>query len=401
MDHADPYLWLENIDSDAALNWARQRNDSALAQLCTKRFEDFRTQALEVMDTDARIPYVARRGEYLYNFWRHATNPRGLWRRTTLDSYRSDNPEWEVLLDIDVLARADGENWVWAGADVIDPEYTVAMVNLSRGGSDAVVAREFDMRTCEFVEGGFELAEAKSSVAWEDDEDTLIVCTDFGEGSMTDSGYPRIAKRWRRGQPLDDAETLYTAEPDDVRVIAVVDRTPGFEQIRLGRYVDFYHRLRYELRGDELILLDVPTDAGISVHRGWLLVEPRTDWTLDERTHPAGSLLAIDYEQFLSGARDFAVVFQPDAHSCLHHYAWTRDRLVVVTLRDVASHVEIVTPGTWQAEPARDIPDAASTVIAAIDEYGDEIFYDTSGFIEPSRLLYGTAGGPLEQIKAA
>ena len=148
-----------------------------------------RTEALEVLDTDARIPYVRRRGDYLYNFWRDAANPRGLWRRTTLESYRTEQPEWDVVLDVDALAAADDENWVWAGADVIEPEFTLALISLSRGGSDAAVVREFDMRTREFVDDGFELPEAKTQISWED-EDTVLIGTDFGDGSLTDSGYP-------------------------------------------------------------------------------------------------------------------------------------------------------------------------------------------------------------------
>lgn len=199
-DSEDPYLWLEDVTGDEALDWVRARNEPTLARFRDTDFERMRTEALEVLDTDARIPYVVRRGEYLYNFWRDAANPRGLWRRTTLDSYRTDTPEWDVLIDVDELGRADGEKWVWAGAAVIYPEYTRALVSLSRGGSDASIVREFDMLTREFVTDGFELPEAKSQVSWED-PDTVLVGTDFGPDTLTDSGYPRVVKRWRRGTP--------------------------------------------------------------------------------------------------------------------------------------------------------------------------------------------------------
>ena len=174
-------------------------NEPTLAELGGERFEQMRAEALEVLDTDARIPYVRRRGDYLYNFWRDAANPRGLWRRTTLESYpHRRRRDWDVVIDVDELARADDENWVWAGADVIEPDHSLALISLSRGGSDAAVVREFDMRTREFVDDGFELPEAKSQISWED-EDTVLVGTDFGEGSLTESGYPRLVKRWRRG----------------------------------------------------------------------------------------------------------------------------------------------------------------------------------------------------------
>ncbi len=226
----DPYLWLEDIAGDEQLDWVRKHNDPTIAEFSGELFEQLRSEALEVLDTDARIPYVRRRGEYLYNFWRDASNPRGLWRRTTLGSYLSEDPEWDVIIDVDALAAADGEKWVWAGADVIEPDLSRALVSLSPGGSDAAIVREFDMLTREFVTGGFELPEAKSRVSWED-VDTLLVGTDFGPDSMTESGYPpRMVKRWRRGQPLADAETVFTGPVTDVAVGGV--RRPDPPRVR-------------------------------------------------------------------------------------------------------------------------------------------------------------------------
>jgi prolyl oligopeptidase len=396
----DPYLWLEDILGEDALDWVRARNEPTVAEFSGDEFERMRTQALEVLDTDARIPYVRRRGDYLYNFWRDAANPRGLWRRTTLDSYRSDNPAWDVLIDVDELARADDENWVWASANVIYPEHTRAVVSLSRGGSDAAIVREFDMATREFIDDGFALAEAKSQTSWVD-PDTLLIGTDFGEGSLTESGYPRIVKHWRRGQPVEAAETVFEGSTTDVIVAGGVDRTPGFERTMLRRAIDFFNDQVYELRGAELIRIDAPTDASISVHRQWLLIELRTDWITGSASYPAGSLLAADYDEFLAGTAQLRVVFEPDAHTSLLHYAWTRDRLVVVTLADVASRVEIVTPGTWQRRPVTDVPPNTNTVIVAADDTGDEIFLDSGGFTAPSRLLHGAVEGPLQQIKSA
>lgn len=396
----DPYLWLEDVTGDDALAWVRAHNDPTVAELGGERFEQMRAEALEVLDTDARIPYVRRRGEYLYNFWRDAANQKGLWRRTTLESYRTEKPTWDVILDIDELARTDGQNWVWAGADVIEPDHSLALISLSRGGSDAAVVREFDMRTRTFVDGGFELPEAKSQFSWED-ENTLLVGTDLGEGSLTESGYPRLVKRWRRGTPLADAEIVFSGSESDVVVAGSRDHTEGFERTLVSRAFDFFNEQVYELRDGELIRIDTPTDASISIHREWLLVELRTDWTYGTQTYPAGSLIAAEYEQFLGGTAELHTVFTPDAHTCLHHYAWTRDRLVVVTLADVASRVAVYTPGTWTCEPVPGLPENTNTVIVGTDPLGDEIFLDSSGFLTPSRLLYGTAGGDLSEIKRA
>jgi prolyl oligopeptidase len=396
----DPYLWLEDITGDDALDWVRNHNEPTLDELGGDPFEQMRSEALEVLDTDARIPYVRRRGDYLYNFWRDAANPRGLWRRTTLESYRSEEPDWDVIIDVDELAAADDENWVWAGAKVIEPDHTLALISLSRGGSDAAVVREFDMRTRSFVASGFELPEAKTQITWED-ESTVLLGTDFGEDSLTESGYPRLVKRWRRGQSLDQAETLFSGASSDVIVAATVDRTPGFERTMLGRAIDFFNDENYELRSGELIRIDAPTDATVSVHRDWLLIELRTDWYTGDAQYTAGSLLAAKYDEFLDGTAQLQVVFEPDEHTCLNHYAWTRDNLIVVTLADVASRVEIITPGSWQREPIPGVPENTNTVIAATDEYGDEVFLDSSGFDTPSRLLYGAVGGELAEIKRA
>jgi prolyl oligopeptidase len=396
----DPYLWLEDVTGDEALEWVRRHNEPTLADLGGERFEDMRRQALEILDTDARIPYVRRRGEYLYNFWRDESHPRGLWRRTTLAGYRDDAPEWDVLIDVDALADADDENWVWAGAEVIEPDFTLALVEVSRGGSDATVVREFDMVTRQFVTGGFELPEAKTSVSWED-RDTVLVGTDFGPGSLTESGYPRITKRWRRGSPLAEAPTVYSGLASDVSAGVGFDPTPGFERLLASRSVDFFNREHFEIRGEEFVKIDVPTDSSISIHREWLLIRPRTDWTVGSTTYPAGSLLAADYDEFLGGTVSLSVVFQPDDHTSLNEFAWTRDHLVLVTLVDVATRVELATPGSWTREPIPGVPANATTVLVDVDEYGDEVFLDSSGFDSPSRLLWGHAGDPVTEIKSA
>lgn len=396
----DPHLWLEEVTSDDALAWVRARNQPTLTEFGGAEFERMRGEALEVLDTDARIPYVVRRGEYLYNFWRDAANPRGLWRRTTLDSYRTHSPEWDVLIDVDELGRADDEKWVWVGAGVIEPDHTRALIGLSAGGSDASIVREFDMATREFVAAGFELPEAKSQVAWAD-PDTVLVGTDFGADSLTESGYPRVIKRWRRGTPLAAAETVFEGARSDVRVSASVDRTPGFERVFLGRALDFWNEEIYELRGPELIRIDAPTDASVSIHREWILIELRTDWYIGDATYTAGSLLAADYDEFLSGTAELRVVFEPDEHTSLNHFAWTKDRLLIVTLADVASHVEIATPGVWRREPVAGIPAATNTVVVAADDTGDEFFLDSGGFVTPSRLMRGTGDTQLDPIKSA
>jgi prolyl oligopeptidase len=396
----DPYLWLENVSGEAALDWVRTQNEPTLAELCGGRFEQMRAEVLEIGNADTRIPGVARRGEYLYNNWTDAEHPRGLWRRTTLEQYRTDTPDWDVLLDVDALAAAEDENWVLAALDVIDPEYTRVLISLSRGGSDAAVVREFDMATRRFVPDGFTLPEGRHNVGWED-ENTVLVGTDFGDGSLTEVGFPRLVTRWRRGQPLEQAETIFAGEQTDLTAAGGVDRTPGFERIFIFRMIDMHNREAHELRGDELIRIDVPDDSRMDVHRQWLTIWLNTDWLRAGATYVAGSLLVADYEQFLAGTAELRVLFEPDAHTSLGQYAWTRDRLIMVTLVDVTSRVQIVTPGSWHAEPVLGVPDNTNTTIHGTDDFSSEIFLATVGFNTPPRLLHGTAGEPVRVIKSA
>ena len=208
-------------------------------------------------------------------------------------------------------------------------------------------------------------------------------------------------KRWHRGTPLADAETVFEGARTDVRVFASVDRTPGFERTLLRRALDFWNDEVYELRGPELIRIDAPTDASISIHREWLLIELRTDWYFRDATYTAGSLLAADYDEFLAGTAELRVVFEPDEHTALNHYAWTKDRLLIVTLADVASRVEIATPGSWRREPvpeSRPRPTPSSSPPTTLATSSSSTPAD---FVTPSRLMRSAGDGQLDRIKSA
>ncbi|BCK58918.1 prolyl oligopeptidase family serine peptidase [Nocardia wallacei] len=403
----DPYLWLEEVTSDRALDWARARNEVVVDRFATAdRFSELEHRILDMLDTDTRIAYPTRRGAWLYNFWRDAEHPKGLWRRTTFAEYRTESPQWEVLIDLDALAAAEQENWVWGGAGVLRPEQSLALISLSRGGADAKVVREFDLRTKRFrapEDGGFYVPEAKSQVRWID-ADTVYVGTDFGPGSLTESGYPRVAKRWRRGTPLAEAETVFEGEPSDVLVSAGYDRTPGYERHYVARATDFFNESVYLLEDDGTLRhFDVPTDASESWYKDWLLVRLKSRWEVGGNSYPAGALLAIDLNEFLDGARDFDVVFTPDAHTSLHGYGWTEHHLLLITLEDVQTKLYVLTPGPdgWTREPLADTPPMATTNVMNLDplEGGDEFMLTTSGFTTPATLLAGAVGRTTEPLK--
>jgi prolyl oligopeptidase len=407
VDMSDPYLWLEDVTGDEALGWVRARNAETVAELTgAARFTELRDQLRQVLDADDRIPYPRRRGEYLYNFWQDAEHPRGLWRRTTLKEYRTERPTWEPVLDVDALAAAEGESWVWGGASVLRPGYRLALVELSRGGADASVVREFDLETLRFVEDGFQLPEAKSSVGWID-ADTIYVGTDFGPGSLTSSGYPRIVKQWRRGTPLAEATVVFEGKPDDVSASAYHDPTEGYERDFVHRNVDFWRSEKYLRRGGDLVRIDVPDDAEIDVERDWLLVTTRSAWTLGGTTYPAGALLAARFDDFLAGARELTMLFEPDEHTALSYHTWTRNHLIVATLADVRSRLEVLTPGPdgWARAPlasAGAVPELGSASVIGTDpDHSDEFFLDASGFTLPSTLRRGEIGGAVETLKQA
>src|SRR5712671_6301188 len=209
---SDPYLWLEDIHGAKPLEWVKAQNARSTAILqADPRYQKDYDAILGVMDASDRIPYGDLDHQYVFNFWQDAQHPKGVWRRTSIADYAKAAPDWEILLDLDQLAADERENWVWKGAECT-PSLKHCLLHLSRGGGDAAVVREFDPAAKAFVKEGFQLVEAKSSISYLA-EDMVLCGTDFGPGSMTASGYPRIVKLWKRGEPLTDARMIYQGKP--------------------------------------------------------------------------------------------------------------------------------------------------------------------------------------------
>ncbi|MCY7315280.1 MAG: prolyl oligopeptidase family serine peptidase [Rubrivivax sp.] len=402
-DAPDPYLWLEDVQGDKALHWVRQRNAQTEERLQADAGFDERKRLLrEVLDSKEQIPYVQRRGDWLYNLWRDAANPRGLWRRATLAEYRKPEPAWETVIDVDALGKAEGENWVFAGASCLGPAYRLCLVSLSRGGADANVVREFDTVSKTFVEGGFVVPEAKSSVDWID-ADSVYIGSDFGPDSLTDSGYPRVIKRWQRGQKLADAVTVFEGQAKDVAAYASVDRTPGFERTLFGRMTDFYTNRLVLLDGDRQRTIDKPADAQISFWRERILIELRSDWLVAGRTWPRGSLLVGDAAACLRGECDLTALFTPTATRSLDGYSTTRSRVLVNVLDNVASRLEEWTPppapaAAWQRREARaPYPGKLSAMplhdpLLKDDPLAEAYLMNAADFLQPDALLLGRTG---------
>lgn len=401
----DPYLWLEDIDGAEALAWVRQRNAETAQELEQgPEYQALEDGILEILDSAAKLPYVSKAGAFYYNFWRDAAHPRGIWRRATLEEYRKAEPAWETVLDLDALARAEGQSWVFHGAPFLKPDCARCLVLLSPGGSDAHVVREFDLQGLDFVPDGFRLPVAKSSVSWID-RDTLFVGTDFGPGSMTDSGYPRFAKRWKRGTALDEARTVFEGRAEDMAVDAYHDPTEGFERDFVVRRPSFFTEERFQLGPDGAATrLDLPLDAETDIRREWLLVKLRSPWTAGGRTFPAGSLLATGYETFLAGDRRMTVLFRPTATRSLESWSWTRTRLILNLLDDVKSRLVLLTPGpgAWKRRPLPGVPALASVAAHGVDPRESDAWFMTStGFLTPDSLWLGLPGAPAERLKSA
>ena len=393
----DSHLWLEDVTGEKQLAWVRERNtESTQALTSGTGFAAIEQRILAILNSKERIPAVTKIGDRYYNFWRDAANPKGIWRSTTIDEYRKAEPAWETVIDVDALAKAEHENWVWHGATVLEPEDRVCLISLSRGGADADVVREFDLDRKAFVDDGFSLPEAKSRVAWRGRE-SLFVATDFGPGSLTTSGYPRTVREWTRGTPLPQAELVFEGQPTDMAVGASRDLTPGFERDFLVRQITFWTNEFFLRRGGQLIKIDKPDDANASVHREWLLIELRSPWTVEEATYPAGALLAANFEAFLKGDRKLHVLFEPTDRTSLAAWAGTRNHILLTTLDNVRNRISVLTfkDGTWQRAPLTGVPDIGTATVSPVDEIeSDDYWLVTSSPLEPSTLSLGSAATP-------
>lgn len=382
---------LEPIHSPTALAWAAEHTDDTVALLdapdATVDRAALESRIRGVLDTNDRIAFPSRRGGHVYNFWRDAEHTRGLWRRTRLEDYRAGSPVWEILLDLDSLADAEDENWVWRGAHVRSPDHDRALVRLSRGGADAVVIREFDLNTMDFVtDHPFTVPEAKTTVSWID-RDTIFLGTNTGAGSLTESGYPSRVLRWRRGVPLSEAELYFAGPESDITTTGWADTTPGHERLFVRRTLDFYRQRTFVETDAGLQIIEVPEDCAVSVHRGKLFVCPRTGFG----GVPDGGLGVTDLDAYLGGDHTLDCVFTPSPSSALEGLSVTRNHLIL-TVSDTVATILFSAP---LGDPASgltklEVPDLATVSVvdtAPLDD--DQVWLAARSFTEPVKLLCG------------
>jgi prolyl oligopeptidase len=397
---ADPYIWLEEVESERALAWVEARNASTVERLTSHPvYQPIFDRALSILNSDDRIAFPSILGDRLYNFWQDSRHQRGIWRRTGWSEYLGGEPAWETVLDIDALARDEGVPWAFGGATCLPPDHTRCLVRLSRGGADAVEVREFDLPNGAFIEGGFFLPEAKQSVAWVG-PDALLVATDFGEGSMTTSGYARTAKLWHRGTPLAAAEMLFEAPETDMGVwVASFETADAVYNVVIHR-PNFYEGTTSILRDGELVRVDVPLDADTYLLRDRLLVYNRSPWDVGGRTYQPASLLDIGIAEFLDGRRDFRVVLTPGERQTISSVRATRDFLLVSMLDEVQSQLRRYTleNGEWSYEtvPA---PEMGSIGIGSTSPSTNHYFFTYSGYTQPTTLYLAEPDGSVRQVR--
>jgi len=397
----DPYLWLEDVEAAKSLDWARARNAEAKAKLADDaEFRTLEANLLAILDSDAKIPMVEKIGAHYYNFWKDKTHARGLWRRTTPAEYVKAKPAWETLIDLDALNKAEGENWVWHGVECLKPKdqrapHDRCLIALSRGGADADVTREFDLVNKTWVKDGFFRKEAKGAMGWLD-RDRVYVFTDFGAGTMTESGYPRIVKEWKRGTPIVTATVVYEGTGDDMYIAAVRDHARGFERDFVSRTIAFYNDELY-LRGTDgkLVRIDAPNSANKSVHREWLTLQLREPYSAGGKTWAAGSLLVANFDEFMDGKREFIALFEPTDTTSLEEFTWTRTHVVLNVLDNVKNRLYVASHGAagWAVAPYANGPAFDSLNVLPHDpDETEAVFVVATDYLKPSTLQLAEVG---------
>jgi prolyl oligopeptidase len=399
---SDNFLWLEEVQGTRALQWVRQQNARTDRVLkADPRYAGLRADALAILTAQDRTPVPNFRGGGIDNFWQDADHTRGLWRRTTLESYRSAEPEWETILDIDALSRRERANWIWKGADCLEPAERICLVRLSDGGKDAVVVREFDTETKQFVRNGFSIPEGKHSITWLN-ETTILIATDFGAGTLTESGYPFIVKAIQRGQrPVDGLEVFRGAATDGgygVDPLVMRDAEGKVLAVMMNRPLDTFRTETWLVRNPRPVKLNLPERvtvrgmlAGAAPRLVFTVEEP---WRINGQAVPAGALMAVNLSMLapsdtLSLTNRAITVFQPNARQSVEDVAVFDSRIVATVYDNVrgraVSFADTGAGGAW-VESALPVPQNAAVHLGSTSRSTGRLFYTVEGFLTPPTL---------------
>jgi len=396
----DKYLWLEEVDGKKALEFVEKHNKATIAELTAEKdFQDIYNKNLAILNSTEKIAYPTIQGDYVYNFWTDADHIRGIWRRSPIESYTSGNPVWETLLDIDKLSAQENRKWVYKGSEGAHPSYNRFLIQLSDGGGDAVYIKEFDVNKKQFVENGFSVDEAKSFISYAD-ENTIMIASDFGEGTITTSGYPRQVKLWKRGTLLEDAELIYEAETSDVFATSASLHDKDKQYMVLVKISSFTSGQLSVWANNQVIPLDIPAHAAIGtimydrliLHNNQFVIQLKSDWTVDRKTYTTGTLISLNFTELLKGNKDISVILKPDEFSSISGISTTKNKLLLNVLTDVTSNLFVYsfTNGNWTSQKVA-APKLGALDVVATSNLSDQYFFDFENFLTPTTLYLGDA----------
>ena len=396
----DPFIWLEDVESKQSLDWVHAKNAATEAILTkTPLYQPIFDRTKQILDSKDRIAFPRIIGDKIYNFWQDADHKRGVWRRTTWTEYVAGRPTWETVIDVDTLSKAENTTFSIGGINCFAPDYKRCLIGLSRGGSDAAEVRELELASGKFLGDGFKVPAAKSTLAWID-ENTLLIGTDFGPGSMTTSGYPRIIKRWTRGTPLSSATTVLEVPTDHVSANASSYDAGGRRYVRVTDAKTFYTGDDYLYVNDKLKKIDVPDDADVYLVRDQMIVYVRDPWKVRDTTWGTGSLVAMPVDDYMSGKRDLKLVFKPGATETMEGISATRDYLLVTMLNNVRGELRRYSHrnGAWTFEkvPAADM---GTVGVSATTTSSNKFFFTYTSFIQPTTLYLSDDNGKITEVK--
>jgi len=399
--NTDPYQWLEEVESPKALEWVENWNKKSLEVLSSQPgYDALYEKNLEILNSTDRIAEPAIRGKFVYNFWQDQQYQRGIWRRAHLENYLSGNPEWEILLNIDELSEKDGEKWVFKGASGLYPDYNKFLVSLSKGGGDAIIIREFDVRSKSFVENGFYLPEAKGGASWID-ENTLMVSTDFGEG-VTTSGYPTQVKIWERGAQLENAREVYKGLENDMGIWGYAQQNPERVYQVITRRTSFYSGDYFFIEKGETVKPDVPDDIELNtIFKGLVIFQLKSEWNTNGQNFPQGAVISIGYDDLLAGKKNFELVVKPNERSSVAEISHSKDRLLINMLENVKSELYAYRyENGWRKEKIN-APDFGNISLGSAGEFSNKFFFNFQNFLAPGTLYYADAEtGETEKVQA-
>lgn len=407
----DPFLWLEDIRGAQALDWVTSQNQITFKALKSDPYyvQDYQI-LLQMLDADDRIPAGQLHGDVVLNFWQDKEHVRGIWRQATVDSYESATPQWDTLLDLDRLSAEEGKNWVFKGS-ICSADLSRCLLKLSPDGGDTVVLREYAPAEKRFVENGFSLGEAKAEAAYVD-ADTILFSTDFGQGTLTKAGYPRIVKLWRRGQNIDDAKPVFEAKTDDVIASPATYHSPYGADAMVSRGVNYFETEYYDVTADGgTIQIPLPLSAEIQgvMHAGapdeQLLATLRSDWSPPGQAKIAqGSLIAFPLKRFLDTSElpRIDVLYTPGQRSSIERVAIGRDAVYAAIYSNVVGSIRAFhrdSAGAWHDSELA-LPKGGSTGVASANGYGPGAYFSFEDFLTPA-TVYADHDGQLAAIKSA